>query len=251
MALLSTMPSMAGTNSGLSTSPSLAARPCTLPAKSSKFRQIRRAAASASPDAMASSGLQAEGNEWQGLILSTEEVNLPACPAEDELLKVSVPHFCRKPVPKIPPSRIHSDADGALAKPPGLHLRPPPGLTRQTEASALPSSQDLCSFLGLGLTLPPHLAPFAALSTAASTEQVECLAMGQVEAEEEGAQKDEAEEVVAKSTSELTGCSAKTTAHLQPPLPVLLGSRPRSSLLGSTPLYGKQAKVGESQGASR
>lgn len=249
MAFLSTVPT-GSSNSGLSGSPSLAVKrsePCTLPA---------RVAASASSNAMAAAGPHTEGNDLQGLILSTEEVKLPACPDEVELLKVSVPRFCRKPVAKKPFSRLHSDADSALAKPPGLHVRPPPGLTRQTEASALWSSQDLCSLRSL--TLPPLLAPSAALSSAASTEQVECLAMGQDEEEEQN----EAEEVVAKSTSELRSCPAETTAPLQPLLPVLLGSRPQSSLLGSAPLYGKhlaqkrdmssfQAIVNESQGSSR
>lgn len=175
-------------------------------AKPSQFPQLVRAAASASTDAKTAAvadGLKsgAEITEMQWRIFSTDEVKVPAS-EKMKLISVSVPRFHMQPVPRR--------QQGALSKPPGLHIRPPPGLTNQPKVAVSQSnSKELRALLGLS----PLQSPTPAL-----------VPVAEVASEEDGGSASEDGEVIAPAAL---------------PLPMLLGSRPQSSLPGSMPCFAK------------
>ena len=135
---------------------------------------------------------------------------MPAGCGRKELISISVPRFRMQRFAKEPSLPMPCRPQGVLTKPPGLHIRPPPGLS-QPRAEALGSSnQDLRALLGL----PPlqGFMPAVVSSVAASSSE-----------EDEG------------SASE----DDDATAPAALPLPVLLGSRPQPSLPGSMPCFAK------------
>lgn len=201
MAVLSTVPSFDASRPG----------PSVQKAKSSKFLQLVRAATSASADALATARQGAE-NHCHSQLLSTDEVKVSAGCGRKELISVSVPRFCVRPVAKEQSPPVPCRPQGVLTKPPGLHIRPPPGLTSQPRSEAQGSSnQDLRALLGLP-PLQSSLVPAVGSSvTASSSEEDE------------------------DSTSEYDDANAPAAL----PLPVLLGSRPQPSLPGSMPCFAK------------
>jgi len=235
MAVLSTVPSFAAGGSGS----------C---ASSAKFLRTVRAAASASADARAR-GLG--DKQPQAFILSTEEVEV--CAGEDKasFISVSVPCFCAKPKATKPTPRSGlSGPQRTLTKPPGLHIRPPPGLT-------FPASDQDSSFQP---SRPPPQMFSPSLSLSTERRVVE-------EGMDDGDELDDIFKIIFERNSYVEDAFEKTSACKAPalpvllssrpppsscgkdasekasacnatPLPVLLSSRPQPSMLGSSPFYG-------------
>lgn len=223
MAVLSTVPSFAANCSRFS------------PAKTPKFLQTVRAAASASADAIEVAGQRAViEKQPQGVIFSTEEIKVRAGHDKAGSISVSVPRFCAKlkaekvsPAPRSPPA-----PERALTKPPGLHICPPPGLTSHGESPASGSSSDILSYVQVPLPLPQIFAPSAALSTELwAAEEGKSSSVGNDDLEEMFKE-------IFETSSFAEDALEESRARKALPLPVLLSSRPQSSKLGSAPLYG-------------
>jgi len=155
--------------------------------------------------AVSASAAAAAGLTAPSMILSTEEIKVSGMTGA---LAVSVPRFSgsssKKTSFRAPPG-LEGAGSAKLAKPPGVHIAPPPGLAPHSE-----EVRDEFQF-----PPPPPFSPSAQeLQSSASEEDVE-------------EQNAESDFEVPKSN------------HL--PLPSLLASTPLPSLLGSAPLYGKSA----------
>jgi len=153
--------------------------------------------------AVSASAAAAAGLTASSTILSTEEVKVSG---KTGALAVSVPRFCgsssKKASFRAPPG-LEGAGSGKLAKPPGVHIAPPPGLAHCSE-----EVRNEFQFP------PPPPFPPSELQSLASEEDVE-------------ERNDESDFEVLKTN--------------QLPLPSLLASTPLPSLLGSAPLYGKYA----------
>ncbi|CAJ1338303.1 unnamed protein product [Effrenium voratum] len=141
------------------------------------------------------------------MILSTEEIKVPAGPAQGEV-KISVPRFGSGGPPGL---------ENNVSKPPGIHFAPPPGLSRHP----MKVEPDLSSSLpGLPQQFPPSPAMVSPSSSEAELDDL-----------------DEKARLSDGDNSTVDDEQADTDTIR--PLPTLLGSTPLPSLLGSAPLYGK------------
>lgn len=156
-----------------------------------------------------------------GMILSTEEIKVPAGPNQGEVT-ISVPRFGGSKLGAPPGLETN------FSKPPGIHFAPPPGLSRQPMKVTEPDSSSMS-----GLPAPPFPTTSPALVSPSSSDvdlqdlpeekEATCLSDG------DNSTVDDEQQVQAETDA----------IH---PLPTLLGSTPLPSLLSSAPLYGKSIK---------
>eukprot|EP00930_Biecheleria_cincta_P024622 TRINITY_DN1760_c0_g1_i1.p1 TRINITY_DN1760_c0_g1~~TRINITY_DN1760_c0_g1_i1.p1 ORF type:complete len:289 (-),score=48.23 TRINITY_DN1760_c0_g1_i1:107-919(-) len=207
MAVLSTAPGFAAICAGIS----IGTVTESIGTDSSRFSEIGRAAAVAE-------------ELPQRFIFSTEEVKVNAGLAKGNEVRMSVPRFCAAPAAPKQHTSIPPTSKGVLLKPPGLHIRPPPGLSRQIEGSpAIESkSEKLLSSLPAG-GLAPDPSLLLGLATPLFLTSSAILSTGFTPSANEGDGY--------ATPSQASTCNEDKSEDLparQLPLPVLLGSRPQA-----------------------